>query len=589
MKTKIFSMLLLGGATLGANAAVTVTSTDQLSNSKVYLLQREAGNASAGRGYAFISAGAKTDTMFTASAAKMDTTSRAAQFSFHYSPKEKAYYLYSLGSEKFVTGNSKHFGTTSATAVDCVPLYSELATFWLLDCGGYALASDQEDGFVMFYDDMTKGRVRSLANHFTITEKYQATLTQDEQDAIEAKIADSREKALKDYRSFLEKTTKVTSTKDYPRYLGLYDTAALAYALEHEQDYALSDIEEIYQQTLLSRYPTADRYFRLHNESRPVSGDDGRPTNYLSTATDSTLRVRTLETPAATTAADGYTDDMVLFRLHCVDGDVTQVKIEACALGQFLAGGSNQETLRLGSLDGATIYEIQDYLQTSRAFRIALPSKSTYLSVTSIPECKVWGYGTNETANRWYFEPIDSVSLPLDANGYVATCLPAGFKVPEGAQAFTVTGFNSGKAFVEELPGSVAANIPVIIKGKPGQQEITLELTTSGRSVISEMAGAAQILNSAPGRYVPQFSASGITFTYMPATEEPQTPGSCYIVSDDKGAIETVMGRDPNANISEVKAADNTAHELYDLQGRRATRRIKGLYIDATTRRAVKL
>lgn len=590
MKSQILSLLLMAGGCISAFAAIEVTSPEQLSNNKVYLLERIATSSKNGKGYAYVSDQTSKATIMTASAAVADTSSAKSQFSFHYSPREKAIYLYNLSSGMFITGNTKHQACVSTKAVDCMPLYSDLAESWLIDCGGYAIGSDDTNGFILFYDDLNVGKARVNASHFKIYEKSGASVSDEVSAEIEAKIADARNDALKTYRDFLAKAAKVLSTNDMPRYLGEYDVDELTYALDHADDYSIAEIEEIYQRALLSRFPKAGCYYRLHNGSRPVSGVAGRPTNYMSTDVDGTLRVRTIETPAANTASEGLSDDLVLFRFWPVDGDPTQVKVEAAAFGEYLAGGGNQEHVKLGSSDGATVYELQSISQTTRSFRLALPSKNSFLSVTTAPDCYVWGYTTKEDPNQWYIEPIETITVPVDENGYATTCMPCGVTVEEGAKAYTVTSFAGGKAYVEEVESPIHVRTPLIIKAAPGKKDVTLTITNTTKWVASEMTGTTRVTEDVPGRYVPQFSASGISFVYAPASEEPAAPGAAYIVSDDHGTIETVMGANPDASIEEISVADADARELFDLVGRKVDSTPRpGIYVDAMTRKAIRV
>lgn len=591
MKSQILSLLLMAGGFVAAYGyGVEVTSTDQLSNNKVYLLERNATSTKNGKGFVFVNGDGSKATLATASAAAADTSSVVSQFSFHYSPREKATYLYNLSTGMFISGNNKHQACVSTKAVDCVPLYSDLAKSWLIDCGGYALACDDNDGFILFYDDLTAGRTRVNGTHFKIYEKFNASISEELSNEIEEKIADAREASLKVYRDFLAKADKVLSTNDMPRYLGEYDVEELAYALDHADNYSIAEIEEIYQRTLLTRYPKAGRYYRLHNGARPVSGVAGRPTNYMSTDVDGTLRVRTIQEPAANVAGENMSDNLVLFRFWPVDGDPTQVKIEATAFDEFLAGGGNQEDVKLGSFDGATVYELRSISTLVRSFRIALPAKSSFLSVTSVPECKVWGYSTTEDANQWFIEPIETITIPVDENGYATTCMPCGVEVEDGAKAYTVTSFASGKAYVEEVKSPIHVRTPLILKAAPGKKEVKLTISNTTKWVASEMTGTTRVLETTPGRYVPTFSASGISFVYEPASENTVAPGAAYIVSDDQGPVETVMGANPDAAIEEISVADANARELFDLVGRKVDSTPRpGIYIDANTRKAIRV
>lgn len=589
MKTIISSLLLLAGGVLAAGATpVEVKDTKDLSNNKVYLLMRDATSSTNGRGYAYVQGTGSKARVYTASGSAADTTATTAHFSIHYSPKEKSYYLYSLSEGTFVTGGKDKKANLSETAAAFTPLYSDLAERWLLECGGYVLGFSEDDGIALFYDDMTKGKARTRGTHFLIYEKSGVTLTSAQSDEIEAKVIASRESALKTYRDFLSKASKVVSTGDLANYIGDYELDALTYALDHADDYSLAEIEAIYQETVVSRFPKGNTYYRIHNGNRPGK----RATNYMSTRTDGQPFVRTLEQPAFGTAAEGCSDDLCLFRFFPVDGDRTRMRIQAAAFYQYFTGGANQELVKLTSgEDDATVYELTANIVNGRIFRFTLPAKNSYLSATSAPDCNVWGYSTMENANQWFIEKVTSVSVPVDANGYATVCLPCGVALPEGVKAYTVTDVADGKVYVEEIESPVHLSTPWIVKAPAGAGTVELPIEDNRNWTASAMTGNMRATTAGtPGRYVPVFSANGISFTYAEATDAPALPGSCYIVSDNQGALTTVMGHNPNSGIEEITADQAAERDLYDLVGRKVSGTPRpGIYINAATKKTLRV
>lgn len=586
MKTIISSLLLLAGGVFAAvGAPVEVKSTKDLSNNKVYLIQRDATSSAFGRGYAGVQ-GTGTKAR-VCSAFSTDTTDVASHFSLHYSPKEKAYYLYSIGSESFVTGGKDHTANLTASAAKCNPIFNELAGRWMLECDGYVLGFNEEDGVTLFYDDLTLGKTRARGTHFIISEKSGVTLSKEQSDAIETKIAAGRESALKTYRDFLKRASNVVSIGDLANYLGDYDLDALTYALDHADDYSLEEIEAIYQETLVSRFPSGNTYYRIHNGNRPAK----RATNYLSTRADGQPFVRTLENPAFGTAAEGCSDDLCLFRFFPVEGDRTRMRIQAAAFYQYFTGGANQELVKLtASEDDATVYTLTAHIVNGRVFRFTLPAKDSYLSSTNAPDCNVWGYSTIENANQWFIELVTSVSIPVDANGYATVCLPCGVALPEGVKAYTVTDVADGKAYIEELKSPIHLSTPWIIKAAAGTTTVELPIEDNRNWTASAMTGNMRATANTPGRYVPTFSADGISFTYAEASDTPALPGSCYIVSDNQGALTTVMGANPDAGIEEITADEAADRDLYDLVGRKVSGTPRpGIYINAATKKTIRV
>lgn len=586
MKT-IYAILALAVGAISANAApVVVESLDKVSNNKVYTLQRD-GDSNAVAGYIYVQNVTSGSQIYSAPAATADTTSVNAQFSLHYSPREKAYFLYNIGSGMFVSGNSKRKAVVTPDAVTCVPMFNEKAQSWLLLCGGYAIASDESNGFVMFLDDQTRANTRKVGSHFRLNEKQGVTLSDAEVEAIEQKIAEGREAILKTYRTFLSNAQSVISSGDLARYIGDYDVEELAYALDHADDYTLAEFAEMYETAVLSRFPKEGKYYRLHNATRPGS----RVSNILSTTIGGVMYTRTLSSPGYGKATGGCSDDLGIFRVY-YKGSPRRVIIKNATFDQYFKGGENFEHITMTSdPDGATVYDIEFPAERQKKLYMRNVGASTWLTVTSVPECRLWGYNVKEDPSEWYFEEVNTLNVPVDANGYATFCAPCGVEVPEGVKVYTVTDFGNGKAYVEEIAQLVHRGTPCILKATPGTSSVELAIRSNQNWVGSAMTGNVRATASTPGRYVPEFSDKGISFKYAESSNDKALPGSCYIVSDNKGAVETVMGANPDSAIEEISADEAVATDLYDLMGRpvKSGTVRPGVYIDATSHKTVRV
>lgn len=578
--------MLVGGAMLSTVAADNVTALSEISNSGVYYLNRGT-NPTANGGYMQAVDGETTLTAIPSS--KTDKSNVNSYWSIHWSATEKAYFIYNIGTGMFASGNENHQAVLTSTAVDCNLIFDDNVSYWLLDCGGYFLGLEAEhEGVALFIDGLTKAEARTYGCYFTITPVDGTTLSDAEIAEIDQKIAEGRAAKLEEYRDFIENTAKkVTTSGGQDMYIGEYDYEALEYALDNADKYTLAQIEELYQETLLSRYPQAGKYYRVHNFSRPGS----HKTNYMSTLTDGTVVCRTLSAPAFGTAENGFTDDLCLVRLWPVNGDVTQVKIQIPAMLQYLTGANNNSKPGLtSSSSDAYVFELEEVSAKGRYFRFYEADKSAWLTVTTgSGYAAVMGYSITENPNRWLFEEVTSITVPVDANGYATVCLPCGVSLPEGVKAYTVTDFSNGKAYVEELESPIHMTTPWIIKAAAGAGSVELPLENNRNYVNSSMVGNMRVASDVPGRYVPVFSADGIGFEYAEAAES-ALPGSCYIVSDNIGAVTTVMGANPDAGIEEITADDAADRDLYDLLGRPVKGNVTpGIYINAATKKAIRI
>lgn len=584
MKHIIHSLAILAASVAFSAEAATIRDKQDFSNDAIYNISRQ-GVSSVGGGYLHSTEG--SNVLFASVSSKIDKTLPEARWSIHYSEREKTYYLYNLGNGKFLSGNTRNKGIFTESLVDCMPIYNDVLKYWMLDCGGYFIGMPEEyDGKALFADDITKEAARTDVNaFFTITSVEDATLTQEQIAEIEAKIAAGREAKLEEYREFLDDAKNVTTNSRTENYLGSYDTDALEYALNNADKYSLAEIEEIYQQTVLSRFPKETCYYRLRNSTRPKAAYYN---NILSTTVEGNdIMSRELATPSFGTAADGYTDDLGLVRFRTVNGDATKVKIQFPSIGMYLTSANNNGKPGLtASYDDAYTFQIQTTSVKQRYYRFAQPDKNSWLTISG--GNTLVGYNTAENAMRFYIEPVNTISVPVDANGYASVFVPCGINLPEGVKAYTVTDFSNGKAYIEELETPIHLNTPFIVKAPAGQSTVDLIVENTTKWVASAMGGTAIIKTDAPGRYVPTFSANGISFTYT--TEATAMPGSAYIVSENLGDITTVMGANPNAGIEEITTEQAADVELFDLQGRRVISNPQpGIYINATTKRPVRI
>lgn len=590
MKHIIASMALaVGSAWLIPAAAETIISLDKISSHAVFTLTRQATAANGGGLLHYTDA---TDAIYATPSGKGVTAdSPEAQWSIHYSQKEKAYFIYNLGNDRFMGVDKRNHAVFTTAPTDVRPVFHDGPKYWALDCGGslVGLASDYE-GQALFLDDLSRTQARNMACFFTLTAIDGKTISHDRYLEIEQKIAEGRSETLEKYKTFLGQAKQMaeSSNANYKICLGNYDYEQLEYALEHAEDYTLSEIDAIYQQTLLSRYPKAGHFYRLHFQERPSK-------KYMDNACRTTVTGEIVGTEfnkfGYGTATAGFSDDLCLVRFWPQNGDPTRVKIEIPAFGEFLTEAPhNRAPGRTLQPSEATIFNLNTRSNTARTFIIAQPS-GTNNWLTMGGDNKLVSWNVKENSMYFYAEMVESIDIPVDANGYASVCLPCGVALPEGCKAYTVTSVAGGKAFVEEIEGPIHQHTPWILKAPQGADKVALPVENNVNWTATEMAGTTRVIE-APGRYVPEYSASGISFKYVAATDPAETvlPGSVYIISDDQGPLTTVMGANPEAGIEEITVGEAAARELFDLQGRKVVDTPRaGLYINAATKRVVRV
>lgn len=579
--------LALGSTALSAMAADKITSLNELSNNAVYTITR---TASVTRGGGLLHSVDGSAQLEAGSGAT--ETDASARWSIHYSPQEKAYFIYNLKEAKFAAGNASNKAVLSENAAEgnAALVYHDASKSWLIDCGGYALGlAADNNGEALFFDDLkNNATTRNLGFLYNITPVDGVTLTDAEAKAIEDKVIAGRAAALEKYNTFVTRAHNMANSTnvDYKKVLGLYDIEALEYALAHVDEYSLNEIEDIYQQALLSRYPKEGHFYRIHFDARPNAS------KWINNATRTTesgqLTGENFNKWGFGTATEGFSDDLGLFRFWYNNGDPRQVKVQVSAFGEYLTEcGNNAAPGRTTDPTNAGVFTLDTKSTTARSFILG-QSNGTWLTMgNSQPPHTVVAWNVKENSMYFYLEPVEEIEVPVDANGYASVCVPCGVTLPDGAKAYTVTSVMNGKAYVEEISGPIHQNVPFIVKAAAGAASVKLNVENTVRYIATEMAGTARVIE-APGRYVPVYSANGISFTY--AEPGKVTPGSIYIVSDNVGELSTVMGANPESAIEEIDADTANTRELFDLQGRKvAGTPLPGLYINAANKRVVRI
>ncbi|MDE7143625.1 MAG: hypothetical protein K2N76_02375, partial [Muribaculaceae bacterium] len=345
MKSIISAVTLCAIAASAGLSAQTVTSTDELSNTATYTIDRRSSSNSGlleGAGNA-VNSGSKS-------------SDGASLWSIHYSTAEKAYYLYNISAGKFV-GAEGGKAVLTDTPVDMVPIYADNIGAWMLDCGGALLGmSDADKGTALFLENYTAVTSRTTGLFYRITTSSAKTLTQAESDAIEAKIKAGRPAALAKYQEFVDKAKAMVEADGLKYYAGAYDVDALADALANSDKYTLMQFEEMYRKALRSRLPRPGHYYVMRNVNRPTSFRG----NALRFNSIGTMMSTEYTTPKFQNANASYPDGLNLICVETPGADPTAVQLRIAATGRYLVtDGSNNAAITIGEKAEASTFTME--------------------------------------------------------------------------------------------------------------------------------------------------------------------------------------------------------------------------------------
>lgn len=558
-----------------------VKSIDEISNSKAYTIARNAASGQSGQ----------IHHNSTQPAVRVGKTTGISGddllWAIHYSTTEKAYFLYNLGAGKFVSDVDRTATFTDAPT-DVMPIFMDNLGLWVIDCGGslLGLGSDKLEGKAIFTDDYTRTDARNLGMAYNITASTTRTITDEENAAIEARIASGRADVVAGYRTFIDEARSHAEADNLPNYAGAYDLSELEYALDHPDKYSIKELNQIYRRTLTSHMPQPGRYYVLRNKQRPSTNFKG---NAMSVTNAGLIQSRTGFTrPQFQKSTTTFDEGLNLFTVEHNGADPYSIRLRSAATGTYITSNGNNNAAAWLTEQG-TVFTIAPTAEYARTFTLQVPGtgSDTWLTVAGDPY-KLVNYTIRETAMEFYLEEIKELTLALDQYGYVATMLPCPINEPQGAEILIPVEEADGVVYMETHHGILPANVPFILH----------RTTAAGRSLTVTVAETNPVFtndnllvgtnlrksNPAP-RHQLKTSADGYSFTYTTSTTALQ-PNTCYLLSESEGPLTISTEERPHVGITEITADSvDLEQKWYDLQGRRISAPTPGhLYINGTTR-----
>lgn len=575
MKSIISTVILCAIATtMNGVSAQDVSSTDELSNTAAYTINRRSSTASGA-----------LEASGTAINSASKATDDSALWSIHYSSTEKAYYLYNLKAGKFAAAEGGKAVVTD-TPVDMVPVYVDHIGQWLIDCGGSLLGlADDAKGSVVFVEDYSSVSARSTGIFFRITKSSSRSLTQAESDAIEAKIKAGRPAALAKYQEFVDKTNRMIEADGLKNYAGACDVTELAEALANSDKYTLAQFEEMYRAALRTRLPRPGHYYVMRNVNRPKTF---KSNSLRWGATGNVMSVE-YTNPKFQSANASYPDGLNLICIETPGADPTGVQLRIAATGKYLvSNGNNNAAISIGEKADATTFTMESRGDFNRMFRFKLPNDKGWITVSGGNQ--LVNYAVEEEPNYFYFEEIKFIQVTPPSSGVITACLPCPVSLPEeGVEALIPVEEYQGKVYLEKHEGVIPANVPFIIRSANANRPflLTVEAETNPVFKNDNLLVGTNVYTASPN---PHFTLSATKDAISFVRTESETkyaPNSAWLLSESDKDLTTSFEPRPNVRISEIDADEAAADAVwYDLQGRRVAQPTPGnIYIDSTTHR----
>lgn len=194
-------------------------------------------------------------------------------------------------------------------------------------------------------------------------------------------------------------------------------------------------------------------------------------------------------------------------------------------------------------------------------------------------------YNGKVNGNNWIIEPVDSVPVTFNSNGYAAIKFPFAVQLPAGVTAYDLSTISADNvAITVAHDGSIiAAGTPVFLKGNKSAKLLVVSPTEEAAALANEGEETSTSAAALQGSLMPETVENAFVLdgaSLIPATGK-VSANSAYFVSTPGDTTPKTLSGAITTGIDEITMDKNADNDdmIYDLQGRRLAAPIKGINI----------
>lgn len=212
-------------------------------------------------------------------------------------------------------------------------------------------------------------------------------------------------------------------------------------------------------------------------------------------------------------------------------------------------------------------------------------SRALYaMSATSDNVTYIYADGGGKTAlgngyNFW-LEDVSTFPVSVSSAGFATLYMPVAVNIPTGVTAYTAT--RSGDYLVlTALSGVIPANQPVILEASEDSYNFTLNTENTDAANAGALTGVLATAAHVNGSYtLQQPDGEEVGFYLYNDTDTNYMKGfKAYVAGSVASGAHALLFQTPATGIVSAGNAVQAPKAIYDLQGRRVSRAVKGVYV----------
>lgn len=176
-----------------------------------------------------------------------------------------------------------------------------------------------------------------------------------------------------------------------------------------------------------------------------------------------------------------------------------------------------------------------------------------------------------------YVGPVSSANMTITDVKWGTFVAPFDVTIPQGVEAYTVTGVTGGTISMESVETTIIANTPVLVYSESAQNETFYGKAVSGDPATDYLVGVYEPTKATAGSYILMLHEGKAVFGKVVENDEPTVGANRCYLNVPGGTSSTILRFGDATGIQSVEQQAETV--IYDLTGRRVDAAVKGIYI----------
>lgn len=193
--------------------------------------------------------------------------------------------------------------------------------------------------------------------------------------------------------------------------------------------------------------------------------------------------------------------------------------------------------------------------------------------------------GTNPNSNGyyWWLEEVTTLPVTVSAAGWATLYAPVALTIPTGLTGVYTAAVDGKTLKLTALKGTIPANTPVLIEANAATYNFTIDYNAAAEAQTTDLKGTLKTINKPADKTIytlqkPENKNIGF-YKYNGQTLQGFRAYGENLLGTTSTAEGLIFDKGDVTAIENVEINDGKQTVIYDLNGRRVEKMLKGIYI----------